>query len=84
MSIRRGWLQSLASPTYSQFGGTVTPGYQLAISKPGGSPAGAVIYYTLDGSDPRVAGTGAISATATLYAGPITLNIARRVKGADL
>src|SRR5207248_611723 len=44
------------------------------------SPAGALVYYTLDGSDPRVAGTGAISSSAVAYSGPITLNVARRVK----
>jgi hypothetical protein len=75
----RGWLQSLTAPNYSQFGGQVNPGYQLTITKPAGSPASAVIYYTLDGSDPRVSG-GAISSTAVQYASAITLNTSKRVK----
>lgn len=41
---------STVAPSFSQHGGTVAPGFQLAITAPAGT-----IYYTLDGSDPRLA-----------------------------
>ena len=69
----RGWLVSVAAPLFSQYGGTVSPGFQLTLTKPAGSPAGGQIYYTLDGSDPRDAITKMPSASAVLYSGPIVL-----------
>ena len=36
--------------------------------------ASNTIYYTLDGSDPRTYGTGAVSPTAATYSGAITLS----------
>src|SRR5690348_14645170 len=35
--------------------------------------AGGTIYFTEDGADPRVYGSGAIAASARAYAGPVTL-----------
>ena len=75
----RGWLVSVAAPLFSQYGGTVDPGFQLTLTKPAGSPAGGQIYYTLDGSDPRDATTKMPSAAAILYSGPIAL--AARCRG---
>ncbi len=70
-------------PTFSQFGGIVPGGYQLVIAKT--APAGSIIYYTLDGSDPRLAG-GAVASLALTYSGPVTLNtlttVRARVKSA--
>lgn len=59
---------SLAAPDFSQHGGNVPAGYQLTMT----GPAGATVYFTTDGSDPRVAG-GTIAATATTYTGAIPL-----------
>lgn len=70
----RGWLQSLAAPVLNNYGGEVTPGFDVTITKPAGAPAGAEIYYTLDGSDPRLAG-GAANPAATNGAGPFTIDI---------
>jgi hypothetical protein len=70
----RGWLMPVAAPLFSQYGGTVTSGFQLTLSKPAGSPAGGQIYYTLDGSDPRDATTKMPTASAILYTGPIALD----------
>lgn len=58
---------SAVAPSFNQFGGNITNGFSLSMTAPGGA-----IYYTLDGSDPRLAG-GAISSTALLYSGPINL-----------
>ena len=49
-----GWYPSFDPPTLSQYGGSVTNGYQLVVT----TPVGMTIYYTLDGSDPRLPGGG--------------------------
>ncbi|MDB5171735.1 MAG: hypothetical protein JWN51_508, partial [Phycisphaerales bacterium] len=71
-----GWFSTVAAPVFSQFGGTVPSGYQLTITRPGGV---GTIYYTLDGSDPRLPG-GAVSPTAQVYSGAITISQTRRVR----
>ncbi|HEY7089467.1 MAG TPA: chitobiase/beta-hexosaminidase C-terminal domain-containing protein, partial [Tepidisphaeraceae bacterium] len=75
----RGWAVSLGAPVFSLLGGSVSPGTQLTLTKPAGSPANAVIYYTLDGSDPRLPG-GTLSPSALLYTGPITINASEQVR----
>lgn len=45
-----GFYPSVDAPSFSQHGGSVPSGFNLAITAPEGS-----IYYTLDGSDPREA-----------------------------
>ena len=60
-------------PAFAQHGGNVAIGYDLVIT----APAGA-IYYTLNGTDPRTAVTGA--AAGTLYSGPVDLTVTGRVK----
>lgn len=54
----RGFYPSLAAPVFGQHGGSVPKGHVLPVSAGAGT-----IYYTLDGSDPRLPG-GAISPTA--------------------
>ena len=60
-----------------EYGGTFNPGNALTmLYGPTGAslPAGAVIYYTLDGSDPRLLGGGLNAASDVFqYTGPITL-----------
>jgi len=57
------------SVQFSQFGGEVNAGYQLTLSNPNGN---GTIYYTTDGSDPRLEG-GSVSASAQVYTGAITI-----------
>jgi hypothetical protein len=68
---RYGWIDSqfVRAPTFNPPGGPVPPGINLTMT----APAGAVIYCTLDGSDPRLPG-GAISPRGFLYGGPVPLN----------
>ncbi len=60
----------LARPALSLPGGDFAPGATLTLS----GPAGATLYYTLDGSDPRLSG-GAVSPTAQAYSAPIPLSV---------
>jgi hypothetical protein len=62
----------LGRPALSQPGGPIASGTTITLVPPA-APAGTQIYYTLDGTDPRLPG-GAVSPAAQLYAGPITLN----------
>ncbi|MGA2035092.1 MAG: lamin tail domain-containing protein, partial [Thermoguttaceae bacterium] len=63
-----------------EYGGTFNPGNSLTMPTTG-LPAGAVIYYTLDGSDPRLLG-GAVNTAADVfqYSGPITLTQGEEVR----
>jgi len=72
-----GWYPSIAPPLWSQRGGTVVTGSTFTLSHTGGQ--NATIYYTTDGSDPRMFG-GAINPTATAYFGPITINASKFIR----
>jgi hypothetical protein len=50
------------APVFNQFGGSVPRGFELKMSAPHG-----VIFYTVDGSDPRVRFTGAVADSARRY-----------------
>jgi len=59
---------AVSPPSFSQQGGVVARGFNLTMT------ATNTIYYTLDGSDPRVYGTGGVSSNADTYTGAITLS----------
>ena len=64
-----GLYPSYDAPTLSHLGGPVTSGEEIIITGHGGT-----VYYTLDGSDPRLVG-GALSPTALIYTpGTVLLN----------
>jgi hypothetical protein len=75
----QGWLATLDAPLFSNYGDTVESGFELSLSLPGGTPSGADLVYTLDGSDPRAPG-GATSPSAISYAGPIVIDAATQVR----
>ncbi len=64
--------QFVAGPVLSTPGGTVPVGTTLTMA------AADPIYYTLDGTDPRLPGN-TVAPGAQLYSGPITLNANARV-----
>lgn len=66
------------SPVFSQHGGRVAPGYALTLS------AIHPIYYTLDGTDPRVPFTGAIAPGALRASGPIPIRTSLTLKARAL
>ncbi|MFT7638438.1 MAG: hypothetical protein ACI9G1_000159 [Pirellulaceae bacterium] len=57
-----------SAPVFNQHGGRVATGFQLSMTA-----AAPTIYYTLDGSDPRLEG-GGIHPNAVLYAGQFPLS----------
>ena len=68
---------SLGAPGFNQFGGAISNGFGLEMSH---TNAAGVIYFTTDGSDPRVFGTGAVAANAQAYAEPVVMNAPTQVK----
>jgi hypothetical protein len=64
----------LARPMLSLTGGPVSPGTAITLS----GPAGATLYYTTDGTDPRLAG-GGLSPRARAYNGALTISTNSRV-----
>jgi hypothetical protein len=59
----QGFYPSIDPATFSLRGGTVPAGYHVQLSSPVGT-----VYYTLDGSDPRLPG-GGVSPSAIAYGG---------------
>ncbi|MBM3846711.1 MAG: hypothetical protein FJ405_10575, partial [Verrucomicrobia bacterium] len=71
-----GLFPDITAPSLSQFGGFVPFGYNLVLTH--GNATGT-IYYTLDGTDPRLRG-GAINPSAFAYSGPIVLNSSKTIR----
>ncbi len=73
--LRNGGLYpGVVAPSFNQHGGNVQPGFGLTMNAPTG-----VIYYTLDGSDPRLRG-GAASPVARIYTGTVALDESAEVR----
>ncbi|HWI59128.1 MAG TPA: lamin tail domain-containing protein, partial [Bacillota bacterium] len=68
----------LAKPVLSAMGGLVSAGFRLTLTAPG-AEAGTTLYYTLDGTDPRLPG-GYISPSAYSGTAPLTLVINNNVR----
>ena len=62
-------------PAFSTNAGPVTPSYPLVLT----SAPGATIYYTLDGTDPRLSG-GGVSPAALSAAGTVTLTVTNNLR----
>lgn len=72
---------SAIAPSFNQHGGHVAPSFPLTMTAPAG-----IIYYTLDGTDPRLAGSGAVAPGARVYSSgaPVTLAQSTQVKARAL
>jgi CotH kinase protein/Lamin Tail Domain/Chitobiase/beta-hexosaminidase C-terminal domain/Bacterial TSP3 repeat len=66
-----GLYPNVGAPEFNQFGGAVPAAFSLVIIH---TNATGVIYFTTDGADPRVYGTGAVAPTALAYSAPVPLN----------
>lgn len=69
-----GLYPAVTAPAFNQHGGNITNGFLLTMSAPAG-----IIYYTLDGTDPRLTG-GAVSPGARTYTGLVALTESIGVK----
>lgn len=58
---------NVVAPSFNRHGGNVTNGFPVSMTAPGGT-----IYFTLDGSDPRLPG-GNVAPMAQVYSSPIAL-----------
>ncbi|MGA1238515.1 MAG: CotH kinase family protein, partial [Limisphaerales bacterium] len=70
-SERLGFIDGnlLPRPVLSREAGAVAAGTRVTLS----GPTGATLYYTLDGTDPRLP-QGGVSSAAMVYAGPVTVD----------
>jgi hypothetical protein len=67
-------------PSFNRPGGDVPRGFNLAMTAPAG-----IIYYTTNGSDPRVYGSGDVAVDAMVYSGlPLVINNTTQVKARAL
>lgn len=65
---------SLAAPVFSQFGGSIQPGFKLRLQGAG------TIYYTTNAADPKLYGAMEPSPQAAIYQQEVALSSSTRVK----
>ena len=70
----KNWYPAISAPSFNPHGGVVSKGFNLEMTVATGD-----IYYTLDGTDPRLPG-GAISPAAAKYSAPVMLTQSTRVR----
>lgn len=75
--VREGLWPSTKAPNYNYVSGSVNYGDQLTMTNPN---TGGTIYFTTDGSDPRVPNTGAVSSSASSYSSALTITATTTVK----
>jgi hypothetical protein len=75
--LANGLYPAVSAPAFNQFGGAVPAEFGLVLTH---TNAGGTVFYTLDGSDPRTPGSGAVSPTALAYSTAVTLNSPTQVR----
>jgi hypothetical protein len=71
-----GLFPNVSAPGFNQLGGNVPAGFALTMVNPN---AGGTIYYTTNGTDPRVYGSGAVAPGARVYTNGVPLVLNRSV-----
>ncbi len=72
-----GYYPKVDPPKFSQESGLVETGFNLTMNNPLDY---GTIYYTTDGSDPRLPVTGVVGPTARAYTGPVLISTNTQVK----
>lgn len=67
----RGWYPAFDPPVLGPRGGLLAPGTNVTVTAGAGTPGGSIIYYTRDGSDPRLAGGGVNPSAQTIVSGGV-------------
>lgn len=75
LARQAGYYPPVDPPVFSRPAGRVESGSNLAITATGG-----IIYYTTDGSDPRLPGQATVAPNARLYQEPLVLTATTRIK----
>ncbi len=70
-----GYYPPIDPPAFNQHGGLIPTGFEMTMAAPEGT-----IYYTTDGSDPRVPVTGTAASTALIYQSPVVLTTTTHIK----
>jgi len=60
----KGLFPNVSAPEFSQYGGNVPVGFALTMTNPN---SGGTVYYTTNGTDPRVYSSGAVTLGAVAY-----------------
>ena len=76
---RSGLLASSNAPVFTQFSGRIAKGYDLGMTALKGD-----IYYTTNGTDPRVPFTGEISSSALAYSQPLKIDRSVLIKARSM
>ena len=71
-----GLYPAINAPSFNSIGGAVSSGFSFRMTN--SNPSGT-LYYTLDGSDPRVQG-GGVAPTALAYSSPLVINSTTTVR----
>ncbi|RME99704.1 MAG: hypothetical protein D6768_14445, partial [Chloroflexi bacterium] len=82
MDIARheGYYPAIDPPRFDRESGIVDSGTLLKMRLPPGECRGCVIFYTTDGTDPRLPVTGGVIPTAQPYTKPVPLNDTTRIR----
>jgi hypothetical protein len=78
LAREKGYYSPVDPPAFNQHGGLITPGFELMMTlRPQDE---GIIYYTLNGADPRRPGSGEVNPDARIYTSPIPLTGPTQVK----
>ena len=66
-----GLYPTTGAPRFNQHGGVIGSNFELQITNP--NTGGGTVYYTLDGTDPRLPG-GGVAPGALVYGGPVGIS----------
>ncbi len=80
MAREAGYYPDIDPPTFNQEGGLVESGFILTLAAPETLCPECLIYYTTDGTDPRMPITEAVFPTAKKYTKPLVLTTTTRLK----